>query len=197
MQILVFVVMAVIYGLASIFKAKSNKLEKQKEEQLGRKPGFKPPEGRARAVPARPKTFQKTPFQQAQRPAGRTVQRQPQPQIQPPRRKVMRPQPIGQRLAAKIERAFQLPTMKPVEAPELSLPRSQIKPEFKEVPEIAVRPFEKLEDKYVGVPEETSGPKYLSEILLDYADPDELRMAILHYEILGKPLSLRNPSEQR
>jgi hypothetical protein len=38
--------------------------------------------------------------------------------------------------------------------------------------------------------------KYLSEVLLDYADPDELRMAILHYEILGMPLSLRGPSGQ-
>jgi hypothetical protein len=34
------------------------------------------------------------------------------------------------------------------------------------------------------------------ELLLDYADPEELRRAILHYEILGKPLSMRGPSEQ-
>jgi hypothetical protein len=33
--------------------------------------------------------------------------------------------------------------------------------------------------------------KYLSEILSDYDDPEKLRRAILHYEILGKPLSLR------
>jgi hypothetical protein len=32
---------------------------------------------------------------------------------------------------------------------------------------------------------------YLSEILSDYDDPEKLRRAILHYEILGKPLSLR------
>ena len=38
--------------------------------------------------------------------------------------------------------------------------------------------------------------KYLSEVLLDYVEPDELRMAILHYEILGRPLSLRDPSGQ-
>lgn len=34
--------------------------------------------------------------------------------------------------------------------------------------------------------------EYLSELLKDYADPEELRRAILHYEILGKPLSLRD-----
>ena len=37
--------------------------------------------------------------------------------------------------------------------------------------------------------------KYLSEILFDYDDPEKLRRAILHYEILGKPISLRAPSE--
>jgi hypothetical protein len=36
---------------------------------------------------------------------------------------------------------------------------------------------------------------YLSEILSDYDDPGKLRRAILHYEILGKPMSLRDPSE--
>ena len=38
--------------------------------------------------------------------------------------------------------------------------------------------------------EPTSVP---AELLLDLKKPDELRKAILHYEILGKPLSLREP----
>jgi len=37
-------------------------------------------------------------------------------------------------------------------------------------------------------------PRYLSEILSDYDDPEKLRRAILHYEILGKPMALRDPS---
>ena len=32
--------------------------------------------------------------------------------------------------------------------------------------------------------------------IIDSADPDALRKAILHYEILGKPIALRDPSEQ-
>ncbi|GEM_PF-429278 len=32
--------------------------------------------------------------------------------------------------------------------------------------------------------------------LIDYSDPDALKKAILHYEILGKPIALRDPSEQ-
>lgn len=32
--------------------------------------------------------------------------------------------------------------------------------------------------------------------LLDYSDPDALKRAILHYEILGKPLAFRDPLER-
>ena len=35
----------------------------------------------------------------------------------------------------------------------------------------------------------------LGEILRDYEDTERLRRAILHYEILGKPMSMRVPSE--
>jgi hypothetical protein len=55
----------------------------------------------------------------------------------------------------------------------------------------------KLEKVTAGVaaPAEIPRAKYLSEILSDYENPESLRRAILHYEILGKPLSLRDPSE--
>jgi hypothetical protein len=43
----------------------------------------------------------------------------------------------------------------------------------------------------VAAPAEKQPATYLSEILSDYEDPEKLRRAILHYEILGKPLSLR------
>jgi hypothetical protein len=38
---------------------------------------------------------------------------------------------------------------------------------------------------------EISDEEYFPDLLIDYADSEELRRAILHYEILGKPLSLR------
>jgi hypothetical protein len=43
----------------------------------------------------------------------------------------------------------------------------------------------------VAAPAEIPQTKYLSGILSDYDDTEKLRRAILHYEILGKPLSLR------
>lgn len=48
----------------------------------------------------------------------------------------------------------------------------------------------------IAVPAEIPQTKYLSEILSDYENPESLRRAILHYEILGKPLSLRDSSER-
>jgi hypothetical protein len=32
--------------------------------------------------------------------------------------------------------------------------------------------------------------------IIDYSDPDALRKAVLHFEILGKPLALREPSDE-
>jgi hypothetical protein len=37
----------------------------------------------------------------------------------------------------------------------------------------------------------------LEQLLLSAEEPDELRKAILHYEILGKPLSLREPMDEK
>ena len=55
--------------------------------------------------------------------------------------------------------------------------------------------FQQFITAEVAVPAEIPQAKYLSEILSDYDDPEKLRRAILHYEILGKPISLREPAE--
>lgn len=44
---------------------------------------------------------------------------------------------------------------------------------------------------------ENPEPAHAASALIDYSNADALRQAILHYEILGKPLSLRDPSEQQ
>jgi len=188
MQILVFVILAVFYALGGIAKAKANKLKKQQQEQTGRKPGFKPPEGTGA-----PKTFQRTPYQQVQRPTDRIPGRQPSQQVRPPRRKVARPQPAVQKLATKKEQDILPETL---ESPELSLLRPQLQPSIEELPEFIGKPVKGLREKHVGIPAEKPPAEYVHGLLLDYADPDKLRRAILHYEILGKPLALRGPSER-
>ncbi len=44
-----------------------------------------------------------------------------------------------------------------------------------------------------ALPEHHESASYAASSLIDDSDPDALRKAILHYEILGKPLSLRDP----
>jgi len=197
MQMLVFIVLAVFYVVGSILKARANKQQKLEQEE----PGRRPPKSTRRT----PKAFKQTPYRQAQRPVGRTPKGQPRPQqVQPPRRKIVRPQPAGRKPSIKTEQAIKLPTLEALETPKVSLPGPQVQADLEELPEFTVKTVEKdirlssveaLGDKRISIASETPQAKYLAEILLDYDDPEKLRRAILHYEILGKPLSLRGPSE--
>jgi hypothetical protein len=196
-NILFIMVIGIFWVVGGILKAKANKSKQQEQEQ----PGRRPPES-TRGVP---KAFKQTPYQQAQRPVGRTPKSQPRPQqVQPSRRKIVRPQPAGRKPSIKTEEAIELPTLEALETPKVSLPGPQLQADLEELPEFTVETVEKdirlssveaLGAKRIGIAGETPQTKYLAEILLDYDDPEKLRRAILHYEILGKPLSLRGPSE--
>jgi len=112
-------------------------------------------------------------------------------QTQPARRKVVRPQPV-----AEPQRAVQRPLEMP-ELPELSLPSPQFKLGIiEELPEFTSETLKKLEAKPVGIAATAPKVQEASEPILDYADTEALRKAILHYEILGRPLSVRDPSER-
>jgi hypothetical protein len=188
MQMLVFIVLAVFYVVGSILKARANKQQKLEQEE----PGRKPPE----STRGGPKPLAKTLYRPAQRPVGHAPKSQPSPQqVQPPRRKVVRPQPAGRKSFIKTEQAIELPTLEALETPKVSPPISQLQVDLEELPEFTVETVEKLGAKRAGIAGKTPQTKYLAEILLDYDDPEKLRRAILHYEILGKPLSLRSPSE--
>ena len=176
MNILVIVVIAVVYGLSTILRAKAKKPaeKEEKEGPLGRKPGSKLKEiaerfqkklselsrDRMYEPPKRAGGLQKESFQQARRPAGPAAPgpRPYRPGVQQPRSKVAVPQRAVEKFAAEAERPRRLQTIKPLA--------------------------------------EMAEAEHLPEILSDYADPDDLRRAILHYEILGRPLSLRDPSGQ-
>ena len=193
-NILFIVGLAVFWVIGGILKARANKKQKD-EEQLTRKSGLKPSEG---AGVREPRVVQKTPYEQVQRPTARTPYRRgPQPQIQPPRRKIARPELFVQKFVTEKEQAAPLETIELLEEPELSVPTVQLEhkfEEFEELPDFTGKAVKELGDMRVGTLAETPQRKYLAEILLDYADPDDLRRAILHYEILGRPLSLRDPS---
>jgi len=180
MNILFVVVLAVFYVVGNIIKAKASKREQPKEQP----PEVSPAAGQG------PRPFQKTPYRGAQPLVRGTAEGQsgpqaakPQiarPEVQPQRRKITRPQPVAKKFVA--------------EKPDIGLLSFEL-PEPAKLTEFTSGAVKKLAAKHIGISEETPQGKYLSEILSDYADAGRLRSAILHYEILGKPLSLREPSE--
>jgi hypothetical protein len=183
MQILVFVVLAVIYALGSIVKAKSSKTEQEKEDLLTRKPPPKPPQ------PAR--RTQKPPLRQVRRPIGPAQRSEYEAQTRTVPRKLTRPKP-----AASPRTQEQPIPYQPLELPELSLQSPQLKTGIEELADYTSETLEKLEAKSLGFAAQKPVVEDISHPVLDYTDADELTRAILHYEILGRPLSLRDQSQR-
>ena len=204
MSILVLVLVAAVYGIGTILKAKKGKKEQgQAEEEQGRKPQRKPEGGRGVL-----EQF----VREIQRAFEPTEDRESRPTAQPAGRKTARlqPAPTVRKYAAEAKQAGR---PKPIIPPakhkrpglELSIPAPQVQPDFEELPELQTgiedlpeytsKTVEGLLGKRKGMAEVPES-KYLSEVLADFTDPEDLRMAILHYEILGRPLSLRDPSGQ-
>jgi len=204
MNILFVVVLAVVWAIGGIIKAKANKSETRSEDNLSRKPARKPP---VHSREAREQMLKRL-----QRPAG-SAQGQhqlPRPTAQKPRMKFADLRAAARKLATEVEQATQPQAIKTIPEQELQLPKPQIQPEIQAssstrgpgptlsvaaLPKFTGNGIKGLEDKQVPVPLKVPEVEYLSELLLDYADPEELRRAILHYEILGRPLSLRDSSE--
>jgi HrpA-like RNA helicase len=151
---------------------------------LSGKPGVKPAEG----------TTKVGPFQQIRRAIETELQKQRQLQEQQAQRKLTRPQPAAQKVAIKTEPATQIPALEPVEEAKLTRPAARVQTKFQELPDFTSKTVQKLKDMRIDAPSEIPQAKHLAEILLDYSDPDELKRAILHYEILGRPIALRGPS---
>ena len=186
MDILILVIIAAVYGLGAIIKTKRKKPQEQVEEELSRKPARKPATG-GRGVLEQ--------FVNELRGLAESAQgRESRPIGQPARQKIARPQPAVRKYAAEAKNPglFQQGTL-PAK-PKLTLPNTQVEPESEKLPDFTSKSVESLADRHRPV--EVVEPEYLSEVLADFTHPDELRMAILHYEILGRPLSLREPSGQ-
>ena len=99
--------------------------------------------------------------------------RQSRVQAQPPRsRKVIRPQPP------------EIPTL------PLLVPQARFEPATLQKPKAG--PTEAIQ---LNVPAEAAQLTESLPSLLDFDEPDSLIRAILDYEVLGKPLSLRYPSQ--
>ena len=185
MNILFVIALAVFWAIGGIVKAKAKK-PGGRDEQLPGKPVRKPP---THSREAREKMLR-----QLQRPSdsSRGQSQQPRPAKQQPRMKFADLQAAVRKFAAEAEQTFQPQSGKktPVLKPVVTEPQKP--PKAAEYREPIGKTAKGLQDKQAYEPEQMPESEYLSELLTDYADPDQLRRAILHYEILGKPLSLRD-----
>jgi hypothetical protein len=187
-NILFIVFLAIFWVISGILKAKKNAQEKKAGGQgLVPKPGGKPAED----TKAKPKG----PFQQIRAAVEAELQKQRELQLQAqkPRRKVVHPKPTVRKVAINHERAG-IHTIEPTEETKLPRAVAQVEPKLEKLPEFTSKTVKAVADKRTAAAARGPQAGYLSEIMLDYSDPDDLKRAILHYEILGRPLSLRDPS---
>lgn len=198
MDILVLVVVAAVYGIGVLIRAKGKKNQDQAQEQP-RKPQSKPSAGG--------RGFLEKFIMDVQKAAEEAKSGKESPQSsQRVHQKTAHPQTAVRKYAAGTKEARQTqPKSRPAK-PKLTKSTAQIQSDFEILPELDtdIQTLPKFRSKTVvglpgkrkAMPAETDEYKYLTDVLSDYEDPEDLKRAILHYEILGRPLSLRGPSEQ-
>lgn len=190
MNILFIIVLAIFWLVGGIIKAKANKSQTDSKEKLSRKPARKPP---VHSREAREKILKSL-----ERPAdsAREQHKKPRTAGQKPRMKFADLQAAVRKFAVEAEKAYEADTK---EAASQKAEPVFLEPQNKTETVRTVEPVGQtsnlIYEKKSPQAARMSEPEYLSELKTDYSDPDQLRRAILHYEILGKPLSLRNPAE--
>jgi hypothetical protein len=195
-NILVLVVLAAFYGIGALIKAKSKQSEDQAQEQQTRKPQRKPSAG-GRGILEQI-------FREIQQAAEGKPTQETRPSGQATRQQTARPQAALRKYAVETKQARQTQSISPPAKSKLSKPIPQAQQDFEKLSEIDTvsQSLPEFTTKVVGlsgkrkrIPAQVAGSSYLSEVLFDYEDPDELKKAILYYEILGKPLALRDQGE--
>ena len=183
MDILIFLVMLFFYGIGVLIKmSKKKAVPKKQDRQIPRKPVQKPAGGPG--IRGKQKPWQ------AERPQLKPEPISPlpvaaKPQVRPASRKVIRPRPAVRSSMKSSQSAGKWKL--PAEADGIAdLAAFESEPKLEKVPGLTG-----------GAAAATEMPQaeYISDILSDYEDAERLRRAILHYEILGKPVSLRESSE--
>jgi hypothetical protein len=195
MNILVLVVLAAVYGLGALIRAKGKKAEEQAPEQETNKSQRKP------SAVGRGGILEQI-FREIQQAAEGKPTRETRPSGQTTRQQTARPPAAVRKYAAETQQARQNQSISATSKPKLSKPTPQVKPDIDKLSEhsAGTQSLPELTTNVVGLavkgkrmPAQAAGASYLSEVLFDYEDPDELKRAILYYEILGKPLALRDP----
>ncbi len=185
MNILVLVVIAAVYGLGAIIRAKGKKAEEQDQEQQASKPQRKPSAGGGGIL----EQF----FREIQKVAEGKLTPETRPSGQTARQQTIRPQAAVRKYAAETKQANRVQPITASAKPKSSKPAPLVQSDFEILSDLDTGIQSLPEFKSKVMPDEVVESRFLSEVLSDYEDPDDLKRAILHYEILGKPLALRDP----
>jgi hypothetical protein len=186
-RIIVLVVLGLMYVLGGLAKMKANKdSEKEKEEFRGmpkRQPRYKPLEPTVQPRQAKPK---RTP---APRPGVSRITPRPARQVRRPSETAMHRQ--RRHIAVRAPEVQKVPPKKVFKPPSAKVEEAIPSP-------VVSSEIGRTESVGIDVPYKQKEKELLSEEMpvLDFSDLDTLRKAIIHYEILGKPLSLREPKQQ-
>jgi hypothetical protein len=199
MNILFIVVLAVFWVLRSVVKTKVDEAQQRKKKDASLNKNRKPAPSTKelsevlldRVIKYRESAYGNRQRPNNQRPstksssagaAGRGTASKAQPALSSPF--------SAKRGRRQSKFAFQQPSLKrDVQKFE------KIDTNMEQLPEFSPKSIDKLDDSPLGKSSRFSQPEFVSDLIWDYKNPDELRKAILHYEILGKPLSLRDSSE--
>jgi hypothetical protein len=188
MNILFVVIIAVFWALGGILKAKTKNVKKEVDENLS----DKSPRKHEQFPIGEKKDLSKHNFRT--RSVGPETNRQYRRQIERLRRRVS-PRLVS--LSLKTEKKpIAIPSEKTPVKPRTSKQMPEINMPVKEHSKLESKPVGELKDKNTTVPQEMSEVPVTLDSLLDYTNSDELKKAILHYEILGKPMSMREPGDK-
>lgn len=166
---------------------KAEEIQRRLEEEAGlREPGEERPSARETAT--RP----------TQGPGGDIsvrpgqpvrISERPGPQTSTGREHQVARQREAQRAVAAAGRPATAPMVEPVR-------RATPEPMMEDLSSIMAEPPEPLKPGEVQQDSSRDSGGFEPVAVIDYSDPDALKKAILHYEILGKPLALRDESAQ-
>jgi len=168
---------------------KAQEMQRRIEEEAGlREPGKSPQPVRqdTRRSPQAPRG--KITVRSDSKGESVLVYEPPQPQVS-----AQREPPVGRQSEAQKA----VTAARQHKAPKLELSRQEgFEPMISGLPPMRAKPTETLVPGRVQLKTQRELAGFEPTTLIDYSDSDALKKAILHYEILGKPLALRDESER-
>jgi hypothetical protein len=187
-QLLIFVILGLVYALGGLAKMKANKAAQEEDkakEKPKRRPRYKPLDN---IFPPRQAEAKGTGTPKVSRITPRPARKARRPTEMPMRREHRQVARIPQVKKGPAKPAVQKTVLPTTTKPMPTMPSL----------ETAV-PTELSKIEKLGTALALSQKEWQQEsagrAALDYQNPDALREAIVHYEILGKPLSLRGPGQ--